>query len=162
MAARVIGDFFIDSCRCHPFGQYLVDIGFCRESGKDMQPVFRTVPFRQPTDGMAGKRQVNRCGGLLHHGRYPVLFSVQKDVLPTQGVDVTQPQTTVAGEKIGALHVLTGTLRVNQYLYLVNGQILASGFQCHDRIFRDNLGTDSGIERGGEITHIICRTLGRK
>lgn len=62
VAARVIGDFFIDSCRCHPFGQYLVDIGFCRESGKDMQPVFRTVPFRQPTDGMAGKRQVNRCG----------------------------------------------------------------------------------------------------
>ena len=58
----------IDSCRCHPFGQYLVDIGFCRESGKDMQPVFRTVPFRQPTDGMAGKRQVNRCGSFLHHG----------------------------------------------------------------------------------------------
>ena len=136
-----------------------------------MQPVFRTVPFRQPTDGMAGKRQVNRCGGLLHHGRYPVLFSVQKDVLPTQGVDVTQPQTTVAGEKIGALHILTGTFRVNQGFYLVNSQVFTFGFryfdtfrggQCHDRIFRDNLGTDSGIERGGEITHIICRTLGRK
>lgn len=25
VAARVIGDFFIDSCRCHPFGQYLVN-----------------------------------------------------------------------------------------------------------------------------------------
>ena len=99
------------------------------------------------------------------------MFPVQNDVLPPQGVHVAQPQAAIAGEKIGTLHVLTRTLRVNQHLYLVNGQVFTLGFRhldafrgckCHDRVFRDDLRTDGGIEGGGEVTHVVRRALGGK
>ena len=34
------------------------------------------------------------------------------------------------------------------------------GCKCHYRVLRDNLGTDGGVECGGEITHVVRCTLG--
>ena len=83
VAARVIGDFFIDSCRCHPFGQYLVYVGFGRKPGKDSRFIPFAVSLGKPTDGMAGERQVNRRGGLLDVYKRQVLFLVLNNIFPS-------------------------------------------------------------------------------
>ena len=68
MISGMIGDFLGYFGRLHPLGQHFVDIGLGRQSVKDFRFVPFSVSLGQPADGMAGKRQVNRCGGLLHHG----------------------------------------------------------------------------------------------
>ena len=85
------------------------------------------------------------------------------------GINIAQPQTAVTGEKVGTFHVFAGAFRVNQNFYFVNGQVFPFGFRhldtfcgckCHYRVLRDNLGTDGGVECGGEITHVVRCTLG--